>query len=493
VDPVREGSRLISTVQEEGFLVFFGLGGGFAVTAALEREDIQQILVIDYGIDDLAALFASKSYLPLLQDPRLHIMADPSPAQVEAYILDQYQPVLYRGIRVIPLRPRIDGEPTPFSAATAAITSALTRVAGDYSVQAHLGARWFSNILRNLPVAEALEGPLPAITQAAISAAGPSLDLQLPLLAKRRNERFLIATDTSLPALLQAGLEPDAVISIDCQHISYYHFMQGLPRRIPLYLDLASPPVVASRTVDPRFFSSGHPLVQYVSQYWRPLPPVDTSGGNVTYAALSLAELLGAEEVELYGADFSYPLGRGYARGTYIHSLFDAQQTRFSPLEALWSAFLFRNPALKRIQQEHSWYYETPILSRYRQGLEAKTASLRPRVIPVQGIGAPLTLRKKRKPIPPRRFFTPVPPKVSAREFIAAYREHIRRLPPLQGTVQGYLQGLTPGERRILSTLLPLAAAIQRRQPSLGAAELIETLRTNALHALEKRPGNADT
>ncbi|MDR1302510.1 MAG: DUF115 domain-containing protein [Treponema sp.] len=488
VDPVREGNRLISTVKDAGFLVLFGLGGGFALAAALEREDIQHVLVIDYDMQSIAELLDSKPYH--LADPRVHILVDPSPELIEGYILKHYQPVLYRGIQVIPLRTRIDAEPEQFSAAAQGINAAIAHITGDHSVQAHFGARWFSNILRNLLSAKPATDPFPRINQAAICAAGPSLDMQLPLLAGKRQDCFLIATDTSLPSLLHAGLEPDAVVSIDCQHISYYHFMQRLPSHIPLYLDLASPPVVASQTQDPRFFSGGHPLTRYVSQYWQPLVWVDTSGGNVTYAAVSLADCLGAEQVELYGADFAYPLGRSYARGTYLTPFFDARQTRFTPLEALWSTFLYRNPELKRIQQGDAWYYETPTLSRYRRLLEEKTASLYSRVISIEGMTAPLHIKtpQKTRSSSPRMSFSE--PGIAARDFIAGYREAIRALPRLRGTVQEYLQGLSAAQGRIFTTLLPLAATVQYRSPSLSTGELIETVRTFCLDKIDTLLGS---
>ncbi|MDR1031234.1 MAG: DUF115 domain-containing protein [Treponema sp.] len=490
VDPVREGSRLISTVKDAGFLVFFGLGGGFALAAALEREDIQYVLVIDYDMPSIGELLDSKPYHGILEDPRVHILVDPSPELIEGYILERYQPVLYRGIQVIPLRTRIDAEPEPFSAAAQGINAAIAHITGDHSVQAHFGARWFSNILRNLLSAKPATAPFPRINQAAICAAGPSLDVQLPLLARKRHDCFLIATDTSLPSLLHAGLEPDAVVSIDCQHISYYHFMQGLPRHIPLYLDLASPPVVASQTQKPRFFSGGHPLTRYVAQYWQPLVLVDTSGGNVTYAAVSLADCLGAEQVELYGADFAYPLGRSYARGTYLSPFFDARQTRFTPLEALWSTFLYRNPELKRIQRGDDWYYETPTLSRYRRLLEEKTASLHARVISIAGMTAPLHIRKQQKTRSSSPCMSFGEPGIAARDFIAGYREAIRALPRLQGTVQGYLQGLSAAQGCILTTLLPLAATLQYRSPSLGTGELLETVRTFCLNKIDTLLGS---
>ena len=68
----------------------------------------------------------------------------------------------------------------------------------------------------------------------------------------------------------------------------------------------------------------------------------------MTHAALSLAEALGAESTLLAGADFSYPEGKSYARGTYIYGYFGQSQSRLAPLEALFSGFLFRGSDMER-------------------------------------------------------------------------------------------------------------------------------------------------
>ncbi|MDR2934621.1 MAG: DUF115 domain-containing protein, partial [Candidatus Adiutrix sp.] len=47
----------------------------------------------------------------------------------------------------------------------------------------------------------------PAAGDAAVCAAGPSLDAQIPLLLERREGLFVIAADTALPALLAGGVK----------------------------------------------------------------------------------------------------------------------------------------------------------------------------------------------------------------------------------------------------------------------------------------------
>jgi hypothetical protein len=497
IDPRREGERLISTIKNEGFLIFLGLGGGFAVEAALKRPEVYRVLVVDYDINGLAELFCSREYINILGDPRVCLLAGPSEEELESYILEQYQPVLSGGIRVLPLRTRTEFDAPRFKAAGEAVQKTLTRVSADYSVQAYFGTRWFSNIIRNLETVETQSGPFPPVRNVVICAAGPSLDDQIPLLAEQRRSKdrpFVIAADTSLPTLLQAGMEPDAVISIDCQHISYYHFMAGFPPHIPLFLDLASPPLLAARSTRPRFFSGGHPLAAYISRRWRPIPPVDTSGANVTYAGLSLAENLGAEEIVIYGADFSYPQGQVYSRGTYVYPYFDIRQNRLSPKEALCSAFLYRDPSLVKIAGSGaaSWYYETSTLRRYRIALEEKVAGMEIPVHPAPGRGAPIRIYQTGGPKKTRipRIFAAGPARNSAGAFLREYRTRINALPAPGQHIPAYIARLNEEDRAVFTTLLPQAAAIKRREPGLGPAEIIEAARDYSVREIDRLTGN---
>jgi hypothetical protein len=486
VDPKREAERLLSLCKDEGFLVFLGLGGGFAIESALTRPDTERVLVIDYDMGSVAELFSAKDYTAILGDPRVLLLIDAPPLLIEQTMLGEYNPALAGGIRVLPLRSRTECD-ARFNAALDAIQRAINLVSNDYSVQAFFGMRWFSNIVRNILSIDTAtqDAPFPAVKHVSIAAAGPSLDMQVPRLVETRKHTFLMATDTSLPALLQADLTPDAVVSIDCQHISYSHFMGGLP--CPLYLDLASPPLVASCSPRPRFFSSGHPLTRYVSRTWHPLPVVDTSGGNVTYAALSLADSLGAEVIALYGADFAYPLGRTYARGTYINPSFERRQTRLTPYESLASAFLYRSAALKRVHRKNSWYYETPLLSMYRNRLEAKAETLHATVEPADGLGAPIEIRQPTPRPKPAPLFEPnhaAHTGLSASAFLARYGERVKALPRVKSSA--CIKRLDAESRLVFTTLLPLAAAFKRRNPRLHGAEIIEQSRLWSISEIER-------
>ena len=487
MDPRKEAKRLIDSLESEGFLVLPGLGGGYYAEAALERVDVGMVLVIEYDINGLAELLCHRDYARLFGDPRFRLIVDVSGEALEQCILDLYQPVLYGGIRVIPLRSRTNLQPELFAQAGDAISAAIDRVSADYSVQAHFGRRWLSNIIRNITFAEKFQDALPPIRRSAVIAAGPSLIHQIERLREKRQGLFVIATDTSLPCLLHAEMEPDAVISIDCQHISYHHFMDGLPDKTFLFLDLASPPMLSSLSRRNQFFSGGHPLTRYISRFYRPLPELDTSGGNVTHAAVSLAEQLGAREIELYGADFSYPAGVSYARGTYIYPVFGSRQNRFAPLETLFSSFLFRTPLEKKRRPDtHDWYYETKALKFYRERLEEKSGNMEAALIPVDGLGAPIRL-KQGKNLRQRglKIFSSGKAAMASGDFLRLYRNEIAALSVPGKNTAEYLASLKNEAQAVFATILPATAALKKRQPQADFRELFEETRAYCLKEID--------
>ncbi|MDR0324307.1 MAG: DUF115 domain-containing protein [Treponema sp.] len=505
VDPVREAERLISTISgDTGFLIFLGLGGGFAPQAALNKT-AAKILVIDFFSESITELLSSKDYSTLLENDRFTLLTDPSLDEIKNFITENYKPSLCGGIKTLPLRTRTELDLPLFEAAAETIQEAIENVSSDYSVQAHFGMRWFSNIIRNIKSADTHSDSFRRKKQqntikeyfsrsggkAAIVAAGPSLDQQIHSLSKCKSEHvFIISSDTALPVLLHHGIEPDAVLSMDCQHISYYHFLGVNKRSIPLILDIASPPLLSGFSKLPLFFSSGHPLAQYVSSVWRPFFRLDTSGGNVTYACLSFAESLGFGQITIFGADFAYIDSKTYAKGTYIYPFFEKKQNRFSPAEALSSAFLYKIPFLpaeKTDESAQKKYHETSSLRFYRKKLEEKISVMTAEVNCAPGSGAPIRWQKK---MPHgasaafQDFFADKKMEKSGVSFLEQYRNDIAALPPAAG--KNYRHELSAKDKQIFTTILPYAAAIKHREPALKTNDLIEDTKLRCIKDIDR-------
>ncbi|MEI6876055.1 MAG: 6-hydroxymethylpterin diphosphokinase MptE-like protein [Spirochaetota bacterium] len=495
IDPDREADRVALAQPPGGFLVALGLGAGYGLKPYLKSASTSGVLLIEYNAALLRAFLEEIDLSELLVDARISVLLDPGPGEIETALLSAYVPPLSGDLRTLPLRARTDLDPELFGGATDAVRGVLGRISDDYSVQAFFGKLWYRNAVRNLFAAERSSPPIKPARRAVITAAGPSLELGLAALVKAKGEgAIVIATDTSLPALLGNGIRPDAVVSIDCQAISYYHFLKGIPPGIPLVLDLASPNRLARLSASVRFFSSGHPFCAFLSSRWRPFPALDTSGGNVTHAALSLAEALGAENALLLGADFSYPDGKSYARGTYIYDYFGKSDSRLSPLEALFSGFVFRTPSVIRESDRDSegqpyFRYVTKPLMAYREHLERFAASAPIAVSPFRGRGVEIRIEaRSRSSSRSRPLFVAGPATESASAFLRKYAAQLRSLPRPYEPAASYLGSLDPASRDLWMTLLPSASAFQRsagldRMPS---TRLLETTRDWALLEIEE-------
>jgi hypothetical protein len=456
VDPVREASRLAATLPPAGVAVFLGLGGGYVPTALLASGKLFAGVIVERSAPVLRALLEHIDLSLLLADPRIAVVDDP--AAVTGAVLEAWAPALMGDLRTVPLRPWCDADLVFFDRAAASVDAARELASTDWAAQARFGRRWFTNALLNLPAVERARLSIPPIGSAIVTGAGPSLDRFAGCLSGERSGRLLTATDTSLPALLARGIVPDLAISIDCQLYGYHHVMAGIPAELPLLLDLSSPPQLARSHRNIGFFASGHPLARWMSRHWRSLPDVDTSGGNVTHAAVSTVHALGAQEVRLAGVDFSYPLGSPYARGTWLHPYFRSREDRCSPTEGRFFGMLVAAPGTIREAAPEGPRYTSPLMAGYRRAFEQFTGSLDAVILDDWCLGPGLRVRRGTRPSPARwdGGFSMGSPRWGRRRMLGSYTTLVAGLSTPSRPLASWWHGLEPAHREAWLTLLPL-------------------------------------
>ncbi len=467
-DPKAEGRRL-SEDAPDGYLIAFGLGGAYHLMPLLEKASMTGLIIVEADICLVRGILEMIDMTSLFADPRVSLLVDTTPETLKKFILDHYLPVLYGNLASINLRSRWDSK-TKWFAEQASILRELPESLGrDYLAQTMFGRRWFVNTVTNLKRSEQINYRLPPTKKLLITAAGPSLQDQLDTVRKLKGDgAVLLATDTSLPLLLSRKIAPDIVLSIDCQIVSYHHFFQKLPKETALILDLASPPVLTRLTDRILFYSSGHPFSLYLNQLYRTFPIINITGGNVTYAAAAFAGISGAQEVRLFGGDFSFPNGRPYAAGTYLFPYFQSQSTRLSCAETLFWQFII-NYEPRREWNAHSWCWRTKSMDHYRESLEEAIKTMDYDFIQEPGRGVPVS--SPRKDTPQAKYIPLLsagPIKTGWKDFLADYYNKLRMLPPLNGPPHDYLNGLEPTCRQAWATLLPVAATFQKKN-NVGA------------------------
>ncbi|MBN1523347.1 MAG: motility associated factor glycosyltransferase family protein [Spirochaetales bacterium] len=464
-NPEREGERIGELYLASGFLVFFGLGAGYHIQPFLSSDKVNVIVIIERSLKLFSKLLEHIDLCHIFNDHRVKVLVDATIPELRDFFLAHYLPGLFGDLATIPLLPRLTGEKEYFKEVAVCVEQTINTIADDYTVQVKFGKQWFRNTLHNLFTAEHTTFTLAPQKKIIITGAGPSLESSINKIKMQKKGRFLIATDTSLPVLLDHDIVPDCVISIDCQQISYHHFIGGFPPDIPLVLDLASPPILSQLSNRVVFFSSGHPFAQYISAHWRSFPGIDTTGGNVSHAAVSLAERLGAREIILYGLDFSYPAGKTYSRGSYLYKYFYGLQYRFDTVESLFAAFIFKNKGLLTEKIGSILRYVPRPLLTYKERLESVLHSKNISVVHERVDGLPLAVQTDFSAEKQDRniniLFTAGPAECSVKEFLLEYRNEISNLPEPKNPVINYLYGLSRAERDIWMTQFPAVAALR--------------------------------
>lgn len=487
-DPRKEAERLraaiypdthagasLSTPELPGYLLFEGLGAGYQILAFLASPELRHALVMDTDPALLKELFSRFDLTPILEDPRIELLVDPSSEEVKQRIRSTYLPAVMGGFRSLPLRPRVQTAGEFFESRRNAVRAALEDIADDLTVQSAFGHQWSRNILANLPLAGSLLELDEPFEEAIVTAAGPSLEEQIGEIKRLKQGRYIIATDTSLPVLLEAGLVPDAALTIDCQNVGYHHYLCGIPPATTLFAELSAPPSITRLSARAVVVAGAHPLSRLAAQRLGAIVPIDTSGGNVGHAAVSLAFELGAKTVHLFGADFSYPDGKPYARGTYVYSYFAERQARTSPLESGVAGLMYRDPSLEREDAGGGFRYTTQRLLSYRRRFEQTFLA------PTQHLRRRATIHRSSQARPwSSHGHTARPSLETVRQFLSEYRDAVALLPdrvpsPSAGSPQVGHPGMDSWQ--VFATIYPLIAWL--RGPE-GGSERTEILISQA-------------
>jgi hypothetical protein len=355
-DPVREAVRVVG--RYAGTVVMIGTDSGYLAPALLD-SGAARVLLVEPDPAVLAGILHVADLSRCLRDRRiqLHVGVDGTFEWIQA----RYLPVLHGDAYVYTPTARARLAVSRIDEARRMVSLALDGVADDSATQGRLGRLWTRNILLGVSRSAGLEARFRSGDEAAVVAAGPSLNGQMDALRHGRHD-LLVAVDTALPALLRHGVVPSYVVSIDPQVVSYHHALTGVPKETIVVSDIGSPPFGNNRRM---LFSGAHPLAGALRRRGLALPVWDTSGGSVTQTAVDFCRRLGVRRIRLYGADYSYGNGTAYAAGTYVYDVFRGRESRLRTVETQNATFVFARAT--RVDGS----FRSALLDRYRARFDA--------------------------------------------------------------------------------------------------------------------------
>lgn len=146
-----------------------------------------------------------------------------------------------------------------------------------------------------------------------IVSAGPSLDKNLEVMVKNKDKLdkfFIIAGNRTLKPLLENDIEPDVVVSVDPQDITYDMVKYGFYAKVPLiYCEKSNCKLVREYAGKKIVVSQG--ALNSIENLKDMI--VCMSGGSVAHTCTDIAFLLGCNPIIFVGQDFAYTNEKSHA------------------------------------------------------------------------------------------------------------------------------------------------------------------------------------
>jgi hypothetical protein len=185
-----------------------------------------------------------------------------------------------------------------------------------------LGREMLSNIMANLPSLfdgapiGKLKGALSGVPAVCV-AAGPSLDEALPVLKAIQNNALIVALDSAVASLIQAGIQPHMVVTCDTREINFEKmrpFLDRLRHSILVFALEANPDNVRAFLGPARIAVAGD---NSILRNW--LDPMFNFNCNlgamstVSHTAILTLIELGTDPIALVGMDMAFNLEKSHA------------------------------------------------------------------------------------------------------------------------------------------------------------------------------------
>ncbi len=389
--PLDEAARLIDSVDivEHAVFVVYGFGLGYHVKRLAERLNRSGlILVFEPDVALLRAVFENVDHSAWLRESPVLFVTNAEDRAGLATKLAGGEAIIAQGIEFIvhpPSQSRLGPRSDQFAATleefvrTAKVTLMTTLVRSVETIR---------NLLLNLdhyaagdgiePLRDAAKG-FPAV----VVSAGPSLARNIHMLAQPgvRDRCVIIAVQTTLRPLLEAGIRPHFVTALDYHEISR-RFYEGLSaddlRDITLVAEPKVNPVVLDVFPGPVRCCASPFLDQLLGDLRRPMGELK-AGATVAHLALYLARFMGCDPVALVGQDLGFTDGLYYAPlpGAAIHDVWATELNPFNTIEMMeWQRIARHRVHLKKFTDAsgRTIYSDLQMIT-YRQQFERDFAA----------------------------------------------------------------------------------------------------------------------
>jgi len=342
-----------SDLEDYDILIFIGLGLGYKCLETIKKvENRPRIVIIEPFLDIFSMAIRMVDLTEVFSYQRLDLYVDSAISALK--VAEKYKYLVPLGkVRIFTLpsyRLLFEKDGNRFESS---LKDYIRIYRDNWHTTKQNGKRILSNTIQNLPSLFAgsglnsINGQFKAIPAICV-AAGPSLDRTLDSLKKYQNNALIIACDSSVNALLNAGVTPHLVVTTDIFETNFDKIknyvdqlrdsilisgIESNPDNVRKFLGHKRVAVSSSSKIlldwlDPRFdLNCSLPTLTSVSQM-------------AIYSALAL----GADPIVLVGMDLSYNMGRSHSAGSVIQE--DLNINKMAKISGVNGYQVFSSPKL---------------------------------------------------------------------------------------------------------------------------------------------------
>ena len=383
--PVAEAERLVASLDFDKLAAFYvhGFGLGYHVEAlAAKAGDDCPIFVFEPDLRLIRTAFGLRDFSALLDGRRLHFVTAPADADAPPSVdaspsaegsssadpalpdkadlivrLTAQMATLSLGVGTVDHGPSLQLRPAFHAEAKRQIDEFASYARTTLNTLVLNSSRTAENIARNLGRYAAA----PSLARlkdrykgrpAVIVSAGPSLRKNQHLLPSVEGKAVVIAVQTTLQPLVEMGVEPHFVTSLDYHDISA-RFFENLPNNRKLRTELVAEPKATSKVLD--LWAGNTTLLKndYASSLLREMKLAKDglqAGATVAHLSFYLAEYLGCDPIIFLGQDLGFSDGLFYAAGTSYEDVWRPETGRFCSVEMKqWDQIVRERFLLRRI------------------------------------------------------------------------------------------------------------------------------------------------
>lgn len=323
-----------NSVSEEQALIMFGLGNGMYVKRFLSDDKCKGKLIVVEPSEKIASMVTEQlGELYLNSMDRVRIVLNP-------FVDNSYKNTLHNILLKLDIsNVKVAVYPNyhiifanehklflEFTDEVADIVKASKSVDERFSDAINKNIERNKKRINGALSITALSNKIPKDIPVFIAASGPSLSKNVDELKRAKGKGLIVGLDSSLPALLAAGVMPDVYVSIDPTKI-VKHFQDERIKEIPVIALLQSPEHVIKKGQKYFFIFVGDeeilPELRAARADVMIVPPL----GSVANTAFTTVNMMGFKRIVLVGQDLAYTGDKYHAENTVHDEKTYSQET----------------------------------------------------------------------------------------------------------------------------------------------------------------------